>query len=855
MIRVTLRSITTRRLRTAMTALAVVLGVAMVGGTYIFTDTVSKAVGGIIASAYARTSAVVTSGPPTDPATSGEAGVPARLLAAVRALPEVEAAAGGFLDLDDESMSLTLTGADGKALSGGGSAASLGLGVDPADERFNPLTLTGGRWAARPGEVVIDAGTAERHGLAVGDEVGVAAALGQTQRFAITGLARFGEVRSLGSALIAVFDVSTVQALYDRPGQLGSISLAAAPGISQDQLARAVRPLLPPAAQVRTADELVATAAADNARDAKQVSTFLLGFAGIALFVGAFVIANTLTITVAQRTRELATLRTLGANRRQVLGAVLLEAFLLGAVASAVGLLSGLGLAKGLAAMLSAFGVDLPKTALVVAPRTVVVCFLVGTLVTVLASLVPAFRATRVAPILAVREGSTVPPHRLARYTPYASLVLTAAAVAAICSALFMSGLSAKTALLLLAAGCVALFLGVALLAPRLVRPLAAAIGWPAARLGGAAGRLARANAVRNPTRTAATAAALMVGLALVTFVAVLGRGVERSTGAAVDRLVQADYVVTATDGYSPLPVAVARRLAETPGVALVSAVRQETAHALGTDVPVSGVDGNLTRLSRIDWAEGTNAVLTGLGRDGAAVDARFAKDHHLRVGDAFGLTTPAGREIRLEIRGTYRDSLLGPVTLSRHAFDSTFPRARDALTLLEVRGGSSAERTAELKQALTDFPDAAVATKSGFVDARQGEIGRSMNMLYGLLALSVVVSLFGLVNTLALAVFERTRELGMLRAVGMTRRQTRRMVRHESIVTALIGAALGLPVGIGLAGLVTYALRDQGLVFDLPVAPLATFVAIAAVSGGLAAIIPARRAARLDPLRALQYE
>jgi putative ABC transport system permease protein len=852
MIRVTVRSLATRKLRAALTALAIVLGVAMAAGTYIFTDTIAKAFGGIIASSYTSTSAVISGTAQTGSGPGGTAGVPAGLLAAVRALPEVEAAAGGFLELD-QPRPVTLTSSDGRRLTGGPDA-TLGLGVDPADSRFNPLDLTSGRWAARGRELVVDAGTAVRHHLAVGDTVGVAT-LGRTTPFTIAGLARFGAVQSLGSATIAVFDVATAQSLYDKPGQFGSISIAAAPGISQDRLVQAVRPLLPATVEIRTADQVVATAAADNARDAKQVSTFLLAFAGIALFVGAFVIANTLTITVAQRTRELATLRTLGANRRQVLGAVLLEALLIGVVASAAGLLAGLGLAKGMDALLTASGLELPKAGTVLAARTIVVSLLLGTSVTLLASVVPAIRATRVPPILAVREGSTLPPHRLARYVPYVSLILTAGAVTAICSALFVSGLAAKTVLVLLAAGSAGLFLGIALLSARLVGPLAAVLGWPATRLAGAPGRLARANAVRNPSRTAATAAALMIGLTLVTFVAVLGRGIQRSTGAAVDRLVQADYVVTAADATSPLPVGAADAVAGYAGVSVLSSVPQQMAHLHGTELLVSGVDGNFTRLSHIDWADGSDEIFTELGRDGAIADAKFAKEHRLGVGDTVRLTTPAGREVAFVVRATYRDSLLSPVAVTRQSFDATFSQSHDAFALLAVRGGPSGPHQAGLEHALAGFPDAAVATKAGYVAKQEGQLDSTMNMLYGLLGLSVVVSLFGMVNTLVLSVFERTREVGMLRAVGMTRRQARRMVRHESVVTALIGAALGLPLGTGLAALVTYALRDEGLVFDVPVRALTAFAVIAVAIGVIAAVFPARRAARLDPLRALQYE
>jgi putative ABC transport system permease protein len=856
MMRFALRGLAARKVRGVLTGLAVVLGVAMVSGTFILTDTISRSVDGIVAGSYENTSAVITGKERTGSAAgSGSAvgsrpTVPAWLLKDVLALPEVRAAAGGFLDVEN-AASVKVVGAAGQRLPRGG-FASAGLGLNPADESFSPLDLIEGRWAGA-GELVLAAGTADRHRLKVGDEVEVAAA-GQTTKFRITGLAGFGKARSVGAA-VAVFDVATAQRLYQAPGRLGSISITAAGGVTQAQLVSALRPLLLPEFQVQTRDEIVAAATAANSKETKEVSTFLLAFAGIALFVGAFVIVNTLSITVAQRTRELATLRTLGANRRQVLGAVLLEALVLGLFASAAGLLSGLAFAKGLGTLLGLLGLELPDAATVIAARTVIVSFLVGTAVTVAASVIPALRATRIPPILAVREGAAVPPSRVGRLAPYASVALTASAIIAICVALFDSGLAAKTVLLLLAAGSAALFLGVALLSSRLVRPLAALVGWPAARLGGAAGRLARANAMRNPSRTAATAAALMVGLSLVTFVAVLGRGITYSVGAAMDRLIAADYVVAAPDGLSPIPPDVTRTVAVSPAVERISTIRQASALAFGAQTGVSGFDGELPRLSRVQWDVGSDAALTGLGRTEAVIDDGFAKKHGLEVGDAFGLTTPDRRELRLTVRATSRDSLLGDVAVTRQTVDANFADAQDVVTLVDVRGGASHRQRAVLEQALSGFPEADVSTKAGFADKFARDLRTTMNLFYGLLALSVVVSLFGMVNTLALSVFERTRELGMLRAVGMTRRQARRMVRHESIVTASIGAALGLPLGTGLAALVTFALRDQGLVFDLPVGTLGLFVAVAIASGLVAAILPARRAARLDPLRALQYE
>jgi putative ABC transport system permease protein len=586
----------------------------------------------------------------------------------------------------------------------------------------------------------------------------------------------------------------------------------------------------------------------------------LLVFGGIALFVGAFVIFNTLSITVAQRTREFATLRTLGASRRQVLGSVVLESLVIGALASAIGLFAGLGLAAGLNALFTSLGVELPQTGTVLATRTVVVSLLLGVLITLFAGLFPALRATGVPPIAAVREGATLPRSRLAPFVPYIALATIALGVAALAAGMFAPGLDATSVLVLLALGCLVLFLGIALISSRLVKPLASILGWPARRTAGVAGRLARDNSIRNPGRTAVTAAALMIGVALVTFVAVLGEGLRGSVRDAVDRVVQADYVLTADDGTSPVTPNAAAALASAPGVRAVSGVRQDSARVLGSDTSVGGVDpATITELVRFDWTEGSDATFAELGATGAVLQSEFAADHDLRAGSSFSLETPQGKKVELTVEGIYTppkfDPILAPISLSQTAFASFFERPQDVLAFVDVSGEPSAERTRGLEQALRGFPAAELKTKSEFITSRQKEIRDTLDLLYVLLALSVVVSLFGMVNTLALSVFERTRELGLLRAVGMTRRQARRMIRHEGIITALIGATLGLPLGMFLAALVTLGLEDEGVAFSVPTGTLVVFALIAVVAGVFAAIFPARRASRLNVLEALQYE
>jgi putative ABC transport system permease protein len=418
----------------------------------------------------------------------------------------------------------------------------------------------------------------------------------------------------------------------------------------------------------------------------------------------------------------------------------------------------------------------------------------------------------------------------------------------------------AETVLAALGAGTLLLFIGVALVSSYIVRPLASVVGRPARAFGGAAGRLAVANSVRNPGRTAATAAALMIGLALIAFVATLGAGLRNSVKDALGKQVKADYVLTpSATGNMSFPAQTGSALARVHGVEVVSAVRSDHANVFGSSTTVGGVDPvTIGAVYRFTWKNGSDAALSHLG-DGAIVDSSYASKHHLSVGSRFTLEAPNGVTRQLTVAATYHppqaDPVLPSVVISQAAFDRTFPTPQDAQAFLTVDGGASAAMTSELKRALTDYPDAKIQTRTAWVTAQGKSFDQVLDLFYVLLALSVMISVFGMINTLVLAVFERTRELGMLRAIGMSRRQMRRMIRQESIVTALIGAALGLPLGVVLAALVTRALGSLGIGFHLPGQQLAGFVALAVVAGVGAAVLPARRAARLNVLQALQYE
>ena len=846
------RALWARKLRTVLTALAIVLGVAMVSGTYVLTDSIDQAFDRIFTDSRAGSNAVVSGKSAFD--LSQEQGFAAPpfdegVLETVKGVDSVEAAEGSIFG------EAQIIGRDGKAIVTGG-APNLGFTMDPENTRFNPLTLTSGDWP-RANEVAIDEATAEEEDFAIGDTIGVQAE-GSVEQLRVSGTVKFGSVSTIGGATLAGFDLATAQRLFDKEGKLDEIAVAAKPGVSDAQLVRDVQAVLPEGTQVRTGTEQASEDSGDTDEFITFLQGFLLAFGGIALFVGAFVIANSLSITIAQRTREFATLRTLGGSRRQVLRAIILEALIVGVLSSVIGLFLGLGLAKLLFWLFDRVGFTLPNTGLVFQTRTIVVALIVGILVTLLASLRPAVRATRVPPIAAVREGAELPPGRLARFRTVGTLLLAAIGFAAIAYGLFGDGLGTTEILLFMGLGAVAVFLGVALFAAKLVPALATALGWPSAKFGGAAGNLARGNAKRNPNRTASTAAALMIGLALVTLVSVLGAGIRATFNEAVDNLTRGEfYAITAQNNFSPIPLAASRAAEAAPGVDEVASVRVGQALIFGDTENVTASTPNLGEVMQLEWEQGSPAVFAQLDDDGAFVEKEYAESHDLRVGSPVAIVTPTGEQLQFDVRGIFDappgGSPFGAVTFSSEVFDERYDNPKNLYSFVTMDEGVTDENEQALENALTGFPNAKVADGEEFKENQASGLNSILNILYVLLALSVVVSLFGIVNTLVLTVFERTRELGMLRAIGMTRRQVRRMIRHESIVTALIGAALGITLGIIFGALLVS--RVDFIEFTLPVGELIIFAVAAIFVGIVAAIFPARRAARLNVLQALQYE
>jgi ABC-type antimicrobial peptide transport system permease subunit len=611
---------------------------------------------------------------------------------------------------------------------------------------------------------------------------------------------------------------------------------------------------------------------------------------------------------------------------------VVVEAFVMGVIASLIGLFLGLALATGLFELFDAVGFTLPNSGLVFTGRTVVVALGLGILVTLIASIFPAMRATRVPPIAAVREGATVPPGRFARFRTPAAVLLTVLGFAGLIWGLFGPGLDTTQVLLFMIIGTLLVFVGVAMLSTPFIPALARTLGSPARwilaaltvlawplwllpywllRLGawgpGAPARRVGAfalgavlnplllalvalmwarrgltswtpewpiefpgvvpdrvtattgtdNARRNPQRTASTAAALMIGLALVTLVATLAAGITQTFRGAVNELFRGDYAITAQNNFSPIPVAAAEAAATTPGVTVVGNVRTGDALAFGKPFFATAVDPGTKDVLALDWKDGSQDVLANLGDDGAFVDDGYADDHDLRVGSTVNVTFVSGNTRTFTVRGIFEPpsggSPFGPVTVSAAVWDAENTEPKNLYSFVKIQGGETSANQAALDRTLASFPNAKAQTREAFIDNQISGLASVLNILYVLLALSVLVSLFGIVNTLVLSVFERTREIGMLRAIGMTRRQVRRMIRHESVITSLIGAVIGIVLGLVLAGLLIA--RIDFIDFAFPTGQVVVFAIAAIVVGIVAAIFPARRAAKLNPLEALQYE
>jgi putative ABC transport system permease protein len=836
---VTIKGLLAHKLRLALTSLAIVLGVTFISGSFVLTDTLHSLFDGLVGNIYQKIDFQVrgvAQFPTSDAADAVRNPLAEPLLGTVRHVAGVEAAYG---EVSGYAQFLSRQGTPIV----NGSAATLGLEFDP-DQQISELRLVQGKPPTGPDEVVMDAGTASKYHFAVGQTVRVLSASSAPRAFTISGIARFGNVNNLAGVTFAAWALPTAQQVMGDVGQLDDINVVTTPGANKAEVQAAIARVLPKGAEVVTGQTVVNEEESSINQALSFFSTALLVFAFISLFVGAFTIFNTFSITVGQRTRELALLRVVGASRRQVFRSVLGEAAIVGAVSSAVGVGLGVLAALGLEALLRGFGYTLPTGPIVFEARTVVVGLAVGIGVTVISAVSPARRAVRVPPVAAItdRQGGTEVSAR--RRATRGGAVFGAGAV------LLAIGLSAPV-VALVGLGALGIFVGTSMVAPALARPLASAIGRPVARLTGMPGRLGRENSMRSPRRTAQTASALMVGIALVSAMSVFGASISSSATASVDGAIKADLLVTGTgSGSGSFSNSLAEKIATLPGVSA-------SLIAYGGQFEVRQSIETLKGVSTQGLSQTVNLHLisgsTGALNEGdLLLDSSTAKSDHLSVGDNVPVKFALTGASTMRIGGIYKANALIGSYLVGQAFDlSHYSQPLPGAVLLETGGGNASQKVQnEVEHVLAPYPTVQVQTRAQFEASAISGVNQLLGLVYALLALAVFIALIGIVNTLMLSVFERTREIGLLRAVGMKRRQIRTMVRSESVIISVFGAVIGIVVGTGLGLALVSALKLSNS--SVPVPSLVVFLFLSALLGLVAATWPARRAAKLDVLAAI---
>ena len=838
MFRTALNGLRANKLRFLLTAVSVVIGVAFVAGSFVFTDTINARFENLFTDVYAGVDASVR--PDQEAFGAEDPYLDESLLAEVEQVEGVEVAAGGVAGFAQ------LIDADGEPIGGQGPPT---LGFSWVEEpRLNVLRIEDGNGRAPEveGEIAIDIATAEANELSVGDRVEVQT-IGGAETFTIVGLANFGTEDNLAGATITAFELREAQRLFDMEGRLSNIDVVAAEGMTQDEIVDALAATTPERVEVVTGDQQTQEEIDEFTEGLGFLSTALLAFAGVAVFVGAFVIQNTFRITVAQRVRELALLRAVGATAAQVTRMVLIEAGALAVFASALGVGVGIGVAELIKQGMELVGIGVPDGPLTVMPRTVVIAMSVGVLVTLVSALVPARRAAAIPPVAAMSEVAARTTRKSLR-----TRAIAGSSLALLGAALMLGGLLLENgaSLALASAGAVGLFLGMSTLAPLLAGPVARLLSAP---LRGITGKLARENTIRQPRRTASTASALMIGVALVAFVSIFAASLKASVGDSIGGAFPADLSLTSTNltiGVSP---AALTELGDVDEVATVSAVHAGTFTIGGEEVTVAGVDpATIAEVYDMEPSTDPAALAEGMMVAGSAL-----AENGWVVGDTVTVEYAATGAAATEIVGTFEDQSFAGYLISEEAFIENIGDDQIMMALVGLADGVTLDDGKEaVETALDGFPTLTVGTKADFIADAEAQVDQMVALFSGLLGLALVIALLGIANTLALSIVERTREIGLLRAVGMSRRQIRTMIRGEAILIALFGALLGVLIGSVVGYGVVSALADDGLgTFLLPGGQLVVWLVAAAGAGVLASVGPARKAARLDVLKAISHQ
>lgn len=849
MTRLSLKSLWARKVRALTTSFAVVIGVAFVAGSFIFSDTILAAFDEIFSESLSGTSVVVTAENPVDQESGEVPTISASLLPRIQKTPGVREASGAiftpgaFFDSEGDKI---------------GQKFAPKFISSTLPGQLESLTYVDGHRPRGPTEASIDKAAAESSSLALGEKIELVGQ-GRAREFTLVGFTQLGSA-SFGGASIAQVTLPVAQALTHKRGRFDQISVAAADGVSAEALKRRIKAEMPAGVRVETGKESADRSSEEIRDNLSFLTTFLLVFGFIAVFVGSFLIFNTFSITVAQRISEFGVLRTLGASRRQILSSVLVEAIAVGLIGALLGIVGGFVIALLLNALFEAFGADLPTTGLVLESRTVIVALLVGVIVTFLSSLIPALRSTRVPPIAAMHAFVPTPSRRRRALFLAFSILVALLGVVLVLAGLFGSG-GAGTRAGLIGAGALVAVIAVSLFSPRLVPGLASVAGWPLERLRRLLGRLARENAQRNPSRTAITAAALMIGLALVAFVTVFAAGIKSTVAQVVDENFAGGLIIQNSDGFSPIPNGAALAASKVPGVETVPTIRSVQVKDAegGSTVRISAPSPDIEKAVNLDWQEGGPAALAGLRDDQTVISDDFASEHGLRVGDKLRILTQTGARPVFEVAGIFdsKAGVLGSFAVTQAVLARDARQTQDQIDFVVTEPGADPAEVQALLTAGAErlFPVAEVLNQQELKEDREDQVGQIVILFYALLALAILISVLGVANTLALSIHERRRELGMLRAIGMSRRQVRTMIRYESVITALIGAILGIVLGILFATLIAQPLKDEGFTLSYPIGSLILILVLAAVVGVVAAILPARRAARLNVLESLQYE
>jgi putative ABC transport system permease protein len=860
MFKIVLQGLFARKLRLVTSALAVILGVAFTAGTLVLTDTMTHIFNDLSAGVYKGTDAVVRAKAVFDAGMNGGEQRPlvdASLVPALSQVPGVAAAEGSSFGY------ARLIGKDGTPIGHPANGAPTLGGNWSTVPGLNPFHLVAGHAPQAPDEVVIDKHSADTGHLAVGDTTTVLVS-GPPQRVRIVGIAGFGTADSPGGASVVLFTAPAAQRLIAAPGKFSSISFVAAPGVSQQQLVRNLSRVLPSGTEAVTGAAVIKETQDMFQKGLSFFSKFLLIFAVVALLVGGFIIMNTFAITIAQRTRENGLLRALGASRRQVLGSVLIEALLVGVIGGLIGLATGVAVAASLKALLDLLGFGIPSGSLVLSTQTVVLSLLVGIGVTVVAAITPARKAAKVPPVAAMQEATPGSSGYGSKQRVMVGSGILVLGVAALFTGLFGH---VGSAFLIVGAGVLLVFFGVSVLGRTIALPLSRAIGAPLPRVKGVTGTLARENTMRNPKRTAASASALMIGVGLIAFITIFASSIKASINAAVDKSFTGDFAINSSAGLGAgVDPALAQKLNTLPEVAAATGERTGLAVIFGGVQQIAAVDpATAGKIFSVNPVQGS---ISALGANSIAISSGVASAHHLTLGGPVPVVFRDTGRRTLRVGLIYGDTRAAPSPnaggtasyfLGTPAYDANFaaPHFDTQVFVKKAPGVSTAAALAAVQRLAAQYaPGATVMDETAYKAQQTQGVNQLLSLIYVLLALAIVIALLGVGNTLALSIFERTRELGVMRAVGMTRSQLRSTIRWESVIVALQGTLLGLLVGVFFGWALVLAQKSQGVtVFSIPYSTLIIMIVLAGLAGVVAAILPSRRAAKLNVLRAIVTE